>query len=904
MRRASHPSLLLSAFLLLSATAARAQVADPNLWVTDGVVNTTFLDGNKLYLGGDFEYVGPQTGAWASVARPGYRPYSTPPRVEGTVYCSASDGAGGWFVGGSFSRINGATRQNLAHFRADGTLDGWAPNPSAPVRALLRMNGRLYVGGDFLVIASLGRQRLAAFDIASLALLSWNPGALGGSVLALAASGNRVYLGGDFTSVGATARNRIAAVDTLTGALVVWDPNANGTVRTIVATPYQVYVGGSFTNIAGTARNRLAALKPATATVYALDPNCDGDVNALALRGAQLYVVGGFSTIAGSARLSAASVDTASATPSAWAPVLYGRVNAIAFDDFYAYLGGAIDVFDGGYIRQGMLVVDAEGTGGLRSAAAPADGEVHTLQVDARDLFAGGAFKSFGGVRRTHLAALDLTTGQATDWAPQANGPVTAVLRGGAHVYAAGPFSYVGGASRFFVAQLDTSGGAATNWNANPDSAVMCMAYGNGVLYLGGTFRSIQFSTNLRNRLAAVNLTTGAMTAFNPNVTSSGNAYTYVNTMHLYGSLLYFGGKFTGVGTATRGNLAAVDASTGAWDVWRPTSNKIKQVQRVGDRVYVANDNPGTPGYFLMTDPTGPGVFSDNWFPDSSVAAFAISGPHVYMAGGFSMLYDSTRSGLGQSLLNGYVATGWNPAPDVRDVRTLAISGTSVIAGGAFSAMRQQPVRGLARLWPAPVSPPAVSVLKPNGGERLRRGTTYRVTWSATASTPGVQSVDISYSTAGAGGPWTLVGAGVPNTGGYDFVVPTSVIAGTTGLIRVQARDWTGQVTADVSNASFTFDSGTLDAPGGPVAAFAMDPIAPNPARGATPLRFALPHRADVRVSVLDVQGREVAVLADGAFEAGRHAVTLDGARLSPGLFFVRVQSGGVSLARRVAIVK
>lgn len=904
MRRSSPLQFVLSAFMLLSATAAHAQVVDPNLWVTNGVVNTTFLDGNKLYLGGDFEYVGPQSGAWASVSRAGYRPYSTPPRVEGTVYCSASDGAGGWFVGGSFTRINGATRQNLAHFRADGTLDGWAPNPSAPVRALLRMNGKLYVGGDFLVIATLGRQRLAAFDIASLALLSWNPGALGGSVLALAASGNRVYLGGDFTSVGATARNRIAAVDTLTGALVVWDPNANGTVRTIVATPYKVYVGGSFTNIAGTARNRLAALKPTTATVYALDPNCDGDVNALALRGAQLYVVGWFSTIAGSARLSAASVDTASATPSAWAPVLYGRVNAIAFDDYYAYLGGAFDVIDGGSIPQGMLVVDADGAGGLRSAAAPADGEVHTLQVGARDLFAGGAFRSFGGVRRTHLAALDLATGQATDWAPQANAPVTAVLRGGAHVYAAGSFSYVGAASRFFVAQLDTLGGASTNWNANPDSAVMCMAYGNGVLYLGGTFRSIQLSTNLRNRLAAVNLTTGAMTAFNPNVTSSGNAYTYVNTMHLYGSTLYFGGKFTGVGTATRGNLAAVDASTGAWDVWRPTSNKIKQVQRVGDRVYVANDNPGTPGYFLMTDPTGPGVFSDNWFPDSSVAAFAISGPHVYLAGGFSMLYDSTRSGLGQSLLNGYVATGWNPAPDVRDVRTLAISGTSVIAGGAFTAMRQQPVRGLARLWPAPASSPVVTVLKPNGGEHVRRGTTYRVTWTASAPTPGVQSVDVSYSTAGSGGPWTLVGAGVPNTGGYDFVVPTGAATGATCFVKVEARDWNGTLVGDASNTGFTMDNGVLDAPGELVTAFALEPIAPNPAHGAAPVRFAMPRGGNVRVSVLDVMGREVRVLADAAFAAGRHSVTLESATLPPGLFFVRVQSGGASLTRRVAIVR
>lgn len=912
MRRSSHLCFLLPALLALAAGVAHAQVVDPNLWVTDGVVTTSFLDGNKLYIGGDFDYVGPQTGSWASISRADLNTVTNAPRVNGTIYCAESDGAGGWFVGGAFTQVAGAARTNLAHFRADGTLDGWAPNPSATVRALLKLNNKLYVGGDFASTSGATRRGAAAYDLPTLALAPWSPAVLGGPVRALAYSAGRLYLGGEFTSVAGTARNRIAAIDTTSGALVAWDPNANGVVRTIVATPSRVYVGGSFTNIGGAARGRVAALSPATATALAFNPNADSDVNAMALRGAQLHLAGGFGTVAGVSRLGAASVDTATAVASAWSPVLYGSMNAIAFDEQYAYLGGLFSQYvNGGYSRQGFAVVDAAGSGVVRSLASPANGEVHTVQLGSRDVFVGGAFTSFGGERRTNVAALDLTSGRVTSWAPQANNPVRAILRGGAHVYVGGDFTNVGGRSRFFAAQLDTLEGAATNWDANPDSAVWCLAYGNNALYMGGTFRAVQLTTNLRNRLAAVNLTTGAPTAFNPNVGMTNNApsqYSYVNSMQLVGSTLYFTGKFNLVGGVGRWNLGAVYTATGASHGWHPSIDDPKCVQRIGNRVYVGGNwfaIAGTVGAnFMMTDTSGTASYTQDWFVDSTVTTFAMSGQRIYFGGGFSYMENQVRNGLGAADFANAPPIAWNPSPDVHDVRTLQLYGTQVLAGGGFAAMGTRATRGLARIWPAPASSPVVTVLKPNGGEHVRRGTTYRVTWTASAPTPGVQSVDVSYSTTGSGGPWTLVGAGVPNTGGYDFVVPTGAATGATCFVKVEARDWNGTLVGDASNSGFTLDNGVLDAPGELVTAFALEPIAPNPARGAAPVRFAMPRGGDVRVSVLDVMGREVRVLADGAFAAGRHSVTLESATLPPGLFFVRVQSGGASLTRRVAIVR
>ncbi len=92
-----------------------------------------------------------------------------------------------------------------------------------------------------------------------------------------------------------------------------------------------------------------------------------------------------------------------------------------------------------------------------------------------------------------------------------------------------------------------------------------------------------------------------------------------------------------------------------------------------------------------------------------------------------------------------------------------------------------------------------------------------------------------------------------------------------------------------------------------PVTAFALGAPSPNPSRGTARIPFALPRASHVRVSVLDVQGREVAVLADGAFAAGRHGVTLErsGSPLATGLYFVRLRvSGGPEFTRRIAITR
>ena len=55
---------------------------------------------------------------------------------------------------------------------------------------------------------------------------------------------------------------------------------------------------------------------------------------------------------------------------------------------------------------------------------------------------------------------------------------------------------------------------------------------------------------------------------------------------------------------------------------------------------------------------------------------------------------------------------------------------------------------------------------------------------------------------------------------------------------------------------------------------------------------------------MFDVTGRRIATLADGPRAAGRHEVRFDTSGLSSGIYLVRLQSGGESVVRQIAVAR
>ncbi len=79
---------------------------------------------------------------------------------------------------------------------------------------------------------------------------------------------------------------------------------------------------------------------------------------------------------------------------------------------------------------------------------------------------------------------------------------------------------------------------------------------------------------------------------------------------------------------------------------------------------------------------------------------------------------------------------------------------------------------------------------------------------------------------------------------------------------------------------------------------------APNPVSGEGSVSFGLATSGDVAVTVYDALGRQVAVLASGAYGPGRHTVPLGASALPTGVYVVRVVAGGEARTTRVTVVR
>ena len=86
--------------------------------------------------------------------------------------------------------------------------------------------------------------------------------------------------------------------------------------------------------------------------------------------------------------------------------------------------------------------------------------------------------------------------------------------------------------------------------------------------------------------------------------------------------------------------------------------------------------------------------------------------------------------------------------------------------------------------------------------------------------------------------------------------------------------------------------------------ALMLGAVSPNPAYAHARVDYALTREGAVRLSLFDLQGREVAVLEDGVRPAGRHSVPLNAARVPPGMYFVRLRAEGAEFTRRVVVAR
>ena len=83
-----------------------------------------------------------------------------------------------------------------------------------------------------------------------------------------------------------------------------------------------------------------------------------------------------------------------------------------------------------------------------------------------------------------------------------------------------------------------------------------------------------------------------------------------------------------------------------------------------------------------------------------------------------------------------------------------------------------------------------------------------------------------------------------------------------------------------------------------------LDQNSPNPFNPSTTISFFLPAPGNVKLTVHNILGQEVAKLVDSKISAGEHHVVFDGDGLATGIYLYRFNSGDFSMTKKMMLVK
>ena len=115
---------------------------------------------------------------------------------------------------------------------------------------------------------------------------------------------------------------------------------------------------------------------------------------------------------------------------------------------------------------------------------------------------------------------------------------------------------------------------------------------------------------------------------------------------------------------------------------------------------------------------------------------------------------------------------------------------------------------------------------------------------------------------------------------------------------------------ADVPNTNFTlqlaehFTGVTPDQRWEVPAEFALHGAFPNPFNSSAVILYSLNRSADIKLTLTDLLGRDVAVLGEGRQNAGMHSARVNGERLSNGVYFAKLEAEGFKAVTKVVLMK
>ena len=359
------------------------------------------------------------------------------------------------------------------------------------------------------------------------------------------------------------------------------------------------------------------------------------------------------------------------------------------------------------------------------TAAWVTNGPVWAIAHKGDTTYIGGRFH-YVGPRVGRAVTLAKSDASVQSFPEFAGGTVEAAESDGAGGwYVGGAFTHVGGAPHARLVHVLTDGSVDPAFTPAPDGSVESLAFdgANHRLYVGGDFTHI--GGQARGHLARILTTTNAVDSWDPSVFPAIGAHVRAIELHPSQStqpLVWVGGFFDHVNDETapnaRTNFAEISTDTGALTAYYATNGPnfgVSDIEFEGDIIYIAG------GFTTAFGSTRHSVAALNfsvpglnaWDPNvtntagsASVNDIEVGTPGVvWVAGNFDTVGADTRRNFAAifdvpSTLS--TATAWNPDPSgsvssfSTDGRSIGTDGTTVYVGGNFSTIAGQPRNGLA----------------------------------------------------------------------------------------------------------------------------------------------------------------------------------------------------------------
>jgi uncharacterized delta-60 repeat protein len=168
-------------------------------------------------------------------------------------------------VGGDFTTLAGAARNNIGRLNTNGTLDtAFNPGANDDVETLaLQPDGKILVGGYFTRLGGSSRSGIGRLNSTGSLDTGFNPGASAPVRCLAVQSDGKILVGGYFTNLGGQARSYIGRLNTNGTIDTAFNPGANAAIDSFaLQADGKILVGGEFSTMGGLSRSRIARLHP------------------------------------------------------------------------------------------------------------------------------------------------------------------------------------------------------------------------------------------------------------------------------------------------------------------------------------------------------------------------------------------------------------------------------------------------------------------------------------------------------------------------------------------------------------------------------------------------------------------------------------------------------------------